>query len=80
MIPHSIIRERIMDKIVCHNTIALLNKCIKTRIKMENGTISTSKIGTPQGSVLSPILANIVLHELPREGPFSGVPLITCQP
>ena len=45
---------------------------------MGNGTISTSKIGTPQGSVLSPIIANIVLHELYSEGPPSGVPKISC--
>lgn len=44
--------------------MALINKCLKTKIRMPNGTISTSQTGTPQGSVLSPILANIVLHTL----------------
>jgi len=33
-------------------------------IKLENGKVIHSHSGTPQGSVLSPLLCNIVLHEL----------------
>jgi RNA-directed DNA polymerase len=33
---------------------------------MEEGTVRTTTAGTPQGGVISPLLANIVLHELDR--------------
>lgn len=61
-IPHDKLMNFIHEHIKCHLTTALLYKTIRVGIKMDNGSISTSKIGTPQGSVLSPILCNIVLH------------------
>lgn len=61
-IPHNIIMNQIKKEINCHLTISLMYKCIRTNTQQDNGTITISKEGTPQGSVLSPILGNIVLH------------------
>jgi group II intron reverse transcriptase/maturase len=63
-IPHGIIIEKIKERIGCTNTIDLLYKLLRVGKKMPNSTISKNKKGTPQGSVLSPILCNIVLHFL----------------
>lgn len=61
-IPHNVIMDNIRKEIGCPNTISLLYKCIRMKELMLNGTIRTNNIGTPQGSVLSPILCNIVMH------------------
>jgi RNA-directed DNA polymerase len=41
----------------------LINKWLKAGV-MENGQVSYSETGTPQGGVISPLLANIYLHEV----------------
>lgn len=48
-------------------TFSLLRKVIKGWLKagiMEDGTFYPSEAGTPQGGVISPLLANIALHGL----------------
>ena len=41
--------------------IRLIQKCLKAGI-LEDGIVSVSEKGTGQGSVISPLLANIYLH------------------
>lgn len=61
---HKRIVSLIRKKYISHQVfIDLLYKALKTRIISINSSF-TSKIGTPQGSVVSPILCNIYLHEL----------------
>jgi RNA-directed DNA polymerase len=54
--------KRIQDKRV----LALIRAFLRAGI-MENGLVSPSEEGTPQGGPLSPLLSNIVLDELDRE-------------
>jgi group II intron reverse transcriptase/maturase len=44
--------------------IYVLRQILTAQIKMPNGTLVTSDRGTPQGGIISPLLANIVLNEL----------------
>jgi hypothetical protein len=41
----------------------LINKLLKTRVKEEGSKETISLIGSPQGSNLTPLLSNIMLHE-----------------
>lgn len=64
-IPHNIIRREINKVIGCPNMRALINKAITYPILKDNNIIKT-QTGTPQGTICSPILANIVLHQLDK--------------
>ena len=66
-IPHNIIMERLGKIILCEKTLQLVYKTLKAGyIDPETDKLVRSYKGTPQGSVLSPLLSNIVLHELDR--------------
>lgn len=56
------LHERISDKRVIKVIRAFLNAGI-----MENGLVSQTEQGTPQGGPLSPFLSNVVLDELDKE-------------
>src|ERR1700726_2001963 len=56
------IAKRVGDKRLLKLTRAFLNAGV-----MENGLVSPSVEGTPQGGPLSPLLSNLVLDELDRE-------------
>ena len=57
--------ERISNTVKCDKTLQLIRKSLTAGyIDPMNGTHVRPTEGTPQGSVLSPLLANIVLNEL----------------
>lgn len=58
----SILRERISDA----KTLRLVRQFLQAGV-MENGLISPSKEGVPQGGPLSPILSNVYLDKLDQE-------------
>lgn len=53
------VRKRVRDGVL----LRLLGKWLKAGV-CENGVVVTSDEGTPQGGVISPLLANIYLHEV----------------
>ena len=54
-----VLRQRVRDGVV----LRLIAKWLKAGV-MEDGVVTTPDTGTPQGGVISPILANILLHEV----------------
>ena len=46
--------------------VSLIRKYLVSGV-MENGIVSPTKVGTPQGGNLSPLLSNIMLNELDKE-------------
>ena len=54
-----LVKKRITDKKI----LSLIWKFLRAGI-MEQGNLRHSLIGTPQGGIVSPLWANIYLHEL----------------
>jgi RNA-directed DNA polymerase len=67
-------RRRVGDKRV----LTLVKAFLKAGILSEDGTLADTSAGTPQGSILSPLLSNgalSVLDERPRPGRSQGQPV-----
>lgn len=64
-INHDILIELVKQKIEDERFINLIRKFLKAGI-MEEGKIRNSITGTPQGGIISPLLANIYLNELDK--------------
>ena len=62
-IPHLPLRGFLEKKISDKRFLRLLDTLIKTPIQTDEGVLP-SDIGCPQGSIISPILANIFLHHV----------------
>ena len=60
-INHDLIMKGLQVHIKDTNLLRLIKRFLKAGI-MENGKHITSEYGTPQGSILSPVLANIVMY------------------
>jgi RNA-directed DNA polymerase len=64
-VDHSILLELIYRKVKCPTTLRLIRLWLRTPIVI-NGKLTKRRKGTPQGSPLSPLLSNILLHELDK--------------
>ena len=65
MIPHDKIMNLIKRDISCDRTLTIIKQALTVGYMDKNSKVLTrTTVGTPQGSVLSPLLANIVLNEL----------------
>ena len=62
-IPHQVILQAVAAEIADGNILNLVERFLNAGV-MEDGVFSPTTIGTPQGGVISPLLANIVLNRL----------------
>ena len=58
----SAVEQRICDR----HLLKLLRSFLRAGV-MENGSVRRGDTGTPQGGVISPLLANVYLHALDRQ-------------
>lgn len=66
VVNHRILMSLINRKVKDRKVMQLIGKFLKAGI-MINGVVVEHENGTPQGSPLSPLLSNILLHELDKE-------------
>ncbi len=65
-IQHELIIDLVAQKIADGNILRTIRKFLKAGV-MEDGVLKKTSMGTPQGGVISPLLANIVLDVLDKE-------------
>lgn len=64
-VDHCLLLELLYRKIKCQLTLRLIRKWLRAPILMD-GKLTKRRKGVPQGSPLSPLLSNIILHELDK--------------
>jgi len=60
---HRVIMEAVAAQVADGNILNLIQKFLRSGV-MEEGVFKPTTVGTPQGGVISPLLANIVLNHL----------------
>ena len=65
-VDHCLLLQLLYRKIKCTLTLRLIRKWLRAPIQI-NGRLFKRRKGVPQGSPLSPLLSNIMLHELDKE-------------
>jgi group II intron reverse transcriptase/maturase len=65
-VDHCLLLQLLYNKVKCPTTMRLIRKWLRAPILI-NGKLSKRRKGVPQGSPLSPLLSNIMLHELDKE-------------
>ena len=62
-LPFKVIMAAVAQEVADGNILRLIEKFLRSGV-MENGVFKPTSVGTPQGGVLSPLLANIVLNHM----------------
>jgi RNA-directed DNA polymerase len=65
-VDHCLLLNLVYQKVKCPTTMRLVRKWLRAPILIDGELIKRRK-GVPQGSPLSPLLSNILLHELDKE-------------
>ena len=65
-VEHYILLQLLYRKVKCPTTLRLIRTWLRAPMQIE-GKLTKRRKGIPQGSPLSPLLSNIMLHELDRE-------------
>jgi len=64
-IPHERLMAAVEERVVDRHVLKLLRAMLRAGV-MQDGVVRRSVTGTPQGGVISPLLANVYLHRLDR--------------
>jgi group II intron reverse transcriptase/maturase len=64
-IPHSGLMQAIEERVCDRAVLGLVRGMLRAGV-MQDGRVRRSTAGTPQGGVISPLLANVYLHRLDR--------------
>ena len=59
---HRKLMQMLREKIANKKFLSLIHRLLVANIEHENGNITQAVVGTPQGGIASPVLANIYLH------------------
>lgn len=62
-ISHKSILKTLREKIMDNRFLGLVNRCLKAGV-VADGVVKPTDKGVPQGGILSPLLANVVLNKL----------------
>jgi RNA-directed DNA polymerase len=63
---HAAILDQVRRRVVDKRVLALIKAFMKAGILTEQGTLERTITGTPQGGILSPLMANVALSVLDR--------------
>lgn len=64
-IPHERLLKEVREEVVDGSVLKMLESFLKAGV-LENGVVHESDVGSPQGGVCSPLMANIYLHPLDK--------------
>ena len=62
-IPHEVVMAGVAAEVADGNILRIVERFLKAGV-MEEGVVQPTPVGTPQGGVISPLLANIALNSL----------------
>jgi RNA-directed DNA polymerase len=61
-IPHDLLLRAVRKHTDCKWVLLYIERWLTAPVQLEDGTLESREKGTPQGSVISPLLANLFLH------------------
>jgi len=71
-VDHCLLLQLLYRKVKCPVTLRLIRQWLRAPMQI-NGKLTKRRKGVPQGSPLSPLLSNILLHELDKEMERQGL-------